>query len=682
MVIRSKYEILERLGGGGMADVYLANHLAFNEVYAIKVVKSALADEPTFQRRFRSEAVLTRKLRHRNAIAVEDYDTTEDGRPYIVMEYVKGRSLRAVVDSEAPLSVPRALGIAIQVARALEAAHKLGITHRDIKPDNILITQGDDSDELVKVLDFGIAKIKEGDDSILEQTATRRGTVVGTPQYMSPEQAVGKVGGDIDGRADIYSLGIVIYEMITGRLPFTSDSAMGYCHHHVNTAPVPPREVATNLEIPPGLSKLVMKSLEKDREQRFANMTEMIAALEDPEHWAGFDPDSAATVIVRSSDPRRIAALEGAVTRIVPAPRGASPKDGLRPPLAQVPHPQQQRFEPIRTSLAAPVAPAAKRLLDQSVTTLPKTNNRTIAFMTVAGVLALSLVSFGLYKYIRLIRGPKQELAQSPTDSAQEASEQAAIPSGKQFVAGAARVDSRDGLTYVWIPPGRFIMGCSTGDSDCHEEEKPAHRVTITKGFWMGQTSVTQSAYRRVTGKNPSEFHGGQLPVDSVNWSEAMAYCSAVGMRLPTEAEWEYAARAGSMTSRYGELDAIAWYADNSGKHRIDGEAIWQDDQSNYGDRLRANGNTTKPDELKLPNAWKLYGMLGNVWQWTADWYDPTYYQHSEPKDPKGPESGQQRVLRGGSWYSGTKYVRVSFRDGFAPDGRYSVNGFRCVSNP
>jgi len=298
MVIRSKYQILEHLGGGGMADVYRAKHLAFNEICAIKVVKAMYANDGAFNNRFKSEAVLTRKLRHPNAIAVEDYDTTEDGRPYIVMEFVKGRNLRTVIDQEGALSVKRTLSISLQVARALAAAHKIGITHRDIKPDNILVTQDEQGNEVAKVLDFGIAKVKEGAFTVAAYTATRKGMVVGTPQYMSPEQARGKVGDEIDSRADVYSLGVVIYEMITGRLPFESDTPMGYCLEHLHTVPVPPREFAVTLNIPVGLSKLVMKALEKDRQKRFSTMDEMIEALQDPERWVALSQSLAATVVV------------------------------------------------------------------------------------------------------------------------------------------------------------------------------------------------------------------------------------------------------------------------------------------------------------------------------------------------------------------------------------------------
>jgi formylglycine-generating enzyme required for sulfatase activity len=220
--------------------------------------------------------------------------------------------------------------------------------------------------------------------------------------------------------------------------------------------------------------------------------------------------------------------------------------------------------------------------------------------------------------------------------------------------AGRTKVNPMDGLTYVWIEPGTFMMGCSPGDNDCQGSEKPAHPVTITKGFWIGQTPVTQEAYQRVVGTNPSHFKGAKLPMENVTWNESQAYCQKAGMRLPTEAEWEYAARAGTTGSRYGDIDRIAWYSGNS-------------------------GNKTHEVMQKQPNPWGLYDMLGNAWQWTADWYGDSYYAPARQRDPIGPASGQYRSLRGGSWDRYPEVVRVSGRGG--PVGRSYIVGLRCVGN-
>ena len=280
MVLRGKYEILGKLGAGGMAAVYRARHLAFGEVRAIKVVNNRLADDEDFLRRFRNEAVVARRLQHPNAVRVDDLDMTEDGRPFIVMEYVEGQNLREVVRHQGPLSLRRSVGIARQVAAALAAAHELGIIHRDIKPDNILLT-GAGERETAKVLDFGIAKMKESALGDSGAVATRTGMVVGTPQYISPEQAMGRRGSELDGRADLYSLGVVLYEMVTGRLPFESDTAMGIILHHLQTPPPEPREVRPDLGIPDPLSAVLMRALQKEPDKRFASATAMAAALQD-----------------------------------------------------------------------------------------------------------------------------------------------------------------------------------------------------------------------------------------------------------------------------------------------------------------------------------------------------------------------------------------------------------------
>ena len=283
MELRGKYRIEEKIGEGGMATVYRAAHLHFKEDLAIKVVSSALTADQDFLNRFKREAVITRKLRHPNAVRLDDFDFTEDGRPFIAMEYVRGKSLRQVLQENGSLPVARAFNIARQVALALGAAHDLGIVHRDIKPDNIVLVPQADGSEVVKVLDFGIAKVADENlDGATGYKPTSTGMVLGTPHYLSPEQAKGKKSSMIDGRADLYALGVMLYEMITGELPFKSDTAIEMLLHHIQSAPVPTHLLKPELNIPETASQLVMKALEKDPGRRFQTGAQMAAALAEP----------------------------------------------------------------------------------------------------------------------------------------------------------------------------------------------------------------------------------------------------------------------------------------------------------------------------------------------------------------------------------------------------------------
>jgi formylglycine-generating enzyme required for sulfatase activity len=206
----------------------------------------------------------------------------------------------------------------------------------------------------------------------------------------------------------------------------------------------------------------------------------------------------------------------------------------------------------------------------------------------------------------------------------------------------------------VKIPAGSFMMGCSPGDAECLDREKPSHVVRL-KAFWLDATPVTQAQYRAAVGAELSHFGGRPTcPVESVTWAEARDCCAKLGKRLPTEAEWEYAARAGATGARYGDLGAIAWTADDSGEQ-------------------------THPVREKAPNVFGLYDMLGNVWQWCADWYDENYYARSPAENPGGPASGAGRVLRGGSWNLEPWDVRVSSRIGTPPGYRVITYGFRCA---
>ena len=217
------------------------------------------------------------------------------------------------------------------------------------------------------------------------------------------------------------------------------------------------------------------------------------------------------------------------------------------------------------------------------------------------------------------------------------------------------KTNPKDGLTYVWIPPGKFAMGCAPKDAECFDNKKKVHDVTISLGFWMGQTDVTQEAYSRVNGRNPSHFKGGKLPVDTVNWAEAQNYCQAIGGRLPREAEWEYAARGGDTSARYGVAREIAWSRDNS-------------------------AGKTHAVASKKSNAFGLFDMLGLVWEWTADWYGE--YAGVPETDPVGPGGSKGRTLRGGSWSDAPRFARASEREAARPEDRYDTIGFRCVTIP
>ena len=314
----------------------------------------------------------------------------------------------------------------------------------------------------------------------------------------------------------------------------------------------------------------------------------------------------------------------------------------------------------------------------------------------VLGLVLMAIIAGGIWYFSQ--SGPE------PPPNVTSPSSGATVPTGQEAkveaplaelgpAPGEARVNPKDGLKYVWIPPGTFMMGCSAGDDKCLPQEYPVHQVTITKGYWLGQTEVTVGAYKRfaaATGRRmpPEPNLGGRplnpgwgdeaMPIVDVTWDDAQAYCSWGGARLPMEAEWEYAVRAGSTAAQYSDLDEIAWYADNSGRQRLDSTRIWIEDQANYLKRLNENGNGMHDVGQKRANDFGLYDMLGNVWECVSDWYDPNYYQNSQSQDPSGPASGQARVLRGGSWVSNPRGVRVSDRNGGTPGDGSDFSGFRC----
>src|SRR6267142_1357591 len=251
-VFSNRYEIDREIARGGMAEVYLARDQSLNRPVALKALFPEFAREPSFVERFRREAQAAANLNHPNIVAIYDWGQ-ESGTYFIVMEYVEGRSLRDLVRSESPLDPNQAAEITAEIASALAFAHRNGVVHRDVKPGNVLLTRSGN----VKVTDFGIARAGASDG------LTQTGSVMGTATYFSPEQAQGLA---VDGRSDVYSLGVVLYEMVTGVAPLTAASPVSVAYKHVREEPVPPSQ--RNTDVPPALEQIIMSALAKDPDHR------------------------------------------------------------------------------------------------------------------------------------------------------------------------------------------------------------------------------------------------------------------------------------------------------------------------------------------------------------------------------------------------------------------------------
>ncbi len=610
-IINNNYELLEQLGQGGMGVVNKARHIHFKEIVAIKRLWEQFSKDATVLELFRNEGKILRKLRHNNIVEVSDLFEFEDSH-YIVMEYIEGRTLSEIIKRETgPIRRERAINLFKQMLEGVAYIHNQPktIIHRDIKPLNILVTK----DDTVKITDFGIAKaLDSGGHST---------TVKGTPVYMSPEQIINPKTVDI--RTDIYSLGMTLYEMLCAKTPFSGDNT---------TTPTAVYTAIMNGEVPPPtefypgisdeLSDFVMKAIHKDRNQRFANANEMLLELERLEN-------SGATTFQGPTKPA--------------------------PPVSKIPEQEKPTFlEPKKPE------PKSGQLLKTKMEPSLKKSKfwKWVAIVSGIPLLVLLIISF-----------PKGKKAAAP---------------GTESVKVETSVGSESTLSpdqqkeMVSVEGGTFEMGSNDRDSD----EKPPHQVTVGS-FQIGKYEVTQELWESIMGGSPSNFKGGSKPVESVSWYDAVEFCNklsekegfqkaysgngeniscnfaANGYRLPTEAEWEYAARGGNKSKDYtysgsNIIDEVAWYTKNSGSS------------------TRASGN-------KKPNELGIYDMSGNVWEWCWDWYKGNYYSSSAHTDPRGPNSGSDRVKRGGNCGSSADFCRVAIRYFYTPGYRNSDLGFRIV---
>ena len=638
------YRIIGLLGRGGMADVYRAEDERLGREVALKAVPPEFARDADRVERFEREVRAAAKLTHPNIVTVYEFGQGA-GQHFYTMALMPGGDLKARIQAH-PEGMPpaEARSVAAAIARALDYAHQQGFVHRDVKPENILFG----ADGAPQLTDFGIARAMS---SGARMTAT--GMSIGSPHYMSPEQARGK---EVDGRSDLYSLGVVLYEMLTGRVPFDAADTLAVAYSHVNDR-VP--------ELPPALAELqpVMdRLLAKSPGDRYSSAVEV------------------AEVLAPGSQPRPSA------TRVMTPGRGGGAPAPAREPAARLAaaSPQQKRLLAVAggallalvavgvgyVALQDAPAPASEPVL-VAETTPPGAEvlaeQETVFWQSIVDSTNQAMFETYLERFPNgvfraLAEARLAELGAPGGDGAADGGVPASTAADPVPRAGETQVF--DGMELVWIPAGEFRMG-STG-AEAEVNEQPVRVVRIGEGFWLGKYEVTQAEWERVMGSNPSGFAecGIRCPVEQVSWNDAYAFIGRLNAgaggnryRLPTEAEWEYAARAGTATE-YEWGDAIG-----SNRANCDGCGSRWDDES------------TAPVGSFAANGWGLHDMLGNVREWVEDCWHDGYGE--APADGTAWTTGAdcgRRVVRGGAWLNRPRYLRAANRERYV-DGYRSVNG-------
>jgi eukaryotic-like serine/threonine-protein kinase len=554
-LIGSKYEILRRLGGGGMGQVVLARHRDLGGLFAIKILADHLAQDPRIVSRFRQEAKTAASLEgHPNIVSV--VDTGEgDGLHYFIMQFIAGEDMGSYLRREGALTPPTAADIIAQAAGALEWAKERGVVHRDLKPSNLQL----DVAGRIHILDFGISKTVDLADGL-----TRPGESMGTPHYMSPEQIHGEV---CDARSDLYSLGVIFFEFLSGRRPFDNESVTAIQNAHLYSPAPSLLELAPQL--PPMWDEIVQRLLRKDRNKRYQSPQELLNDLY--KHGASSGPTS------------------------------------LRPQLNSE---LQTTIE--QQTIVEPVPPPPKRYPVLAVTLI---------------VLALALAAVAGYRW-------RQSRPPSPT------------------------VQDDHGVMLL-VPPGAFVFGENAADS-------PHPRQTVTlASFYIDQTEVSNVEYLRFIKATGRSF-SGQIyasshpnePVTNVSYQDAVAYAAWAGKRLPTDQEWEKAARG------------------TDGRPYPWGFDAWKE---NVPTQLQPVDSF--PDRKSPYGA---FNMAGNSWEWTATPYTPDERELADMRNVLNTDSFSRtwQNIKGGSFSpNGSFFFRLYLTRGFPEDQTSRLVGFRCAKN-
>ena len=636
--IANRYRVDSLLGRGGMAEVYKVWDHSRMTPLALKLLHEDLAMDKVFLRRFKREAETLAKLQHPHIVRF--YGLGQDGlQAFMLMDFIEGITLKQKIFTSAQSGLPleEIREVSRSICSALGYAHKEGLVHCDLKPGNVMLKP----DGKVLLMDFGIARLTDA------ATATMVGA--GTPAYMAPEQVKGL---DPIPQMDIYALGVVLFEMLTGgERPFTGETATTTGStsakvrwEQVNAAPPSPREY--NPAISVELEAVVLKCLEKDPRDRFQSALEIQNALELTVD--GGNGKAAETVLKSETEDKNI-----------------SPTLNFQPP----------NFKP---SNLQPVPDQPEPIQDQhaKIQTL-SWMQRFGGWIGAGGLLAAALA-------VILLGNGQAVLAPRPTETPWPTKANTLVPSPTVtrtptntplpsntplptlaatpvLGIGSTRISSADGMRQVYIPAGEFMMGGEDGTA-------PVHSVYL-EAFWMDEHEVTLEQFQGFMAEEnytayPCRSAGNQ-PVVCVNWYDAQAYCEWRGARIPTEEEWEKAARGGLKGNKY------PW-----GNH----SPICEEGAINgarYDDDKQCNRIGSAPVMSYSPNGYGLYDMAGNVWEWVADWYDVYPGGYPGASNYFGEIF---RVLRGGSWLNDEDFLRAATREAHNPESWNNKIGFRCAS--
>ncbi len=640
-----KYDILSILGKGAMGTIYKGIDPVIQRHVAIKTISKQIphTEQQTLKDRFIREAQAAGRLQHVNIVGIYEYGE-EAEQAFIAMEFVEGLTLTDKLHAHIQFTIPEICNIMSKVLDALGYAHSMGVVHRDIKPGNIILTGAGE----VKVTDFGIARLESS-------TMTQIGTVLGTPGYMSPEQLVGE---QVDSRSDIFSAGALLYELLTGEKAFSGSTFASVMYKIMNTDPVAPANLCPT--VPSAFDAIVSKALAKKPEDRFQTakaFSDAIAGIRQ-----GHSPAAGQATQLPDEEPP-------AEAKKPQAPAAEDVAGEIRPDSP----PLQE--DPNATRISPPPQPRSG-------------GNKAYIF---GGILILVIaIAAGYPVWQSIIE--KRDL-------------DVTAPSTVKYEPGQRLRDCETCPELVVIPPGNFTRGSPDSEKERQTSEGPQQIVGIGYPLAVGRYEVTFDEFGEFIGEtgyqssgctiyegdwlgkkesswtNPGFKQTGRHPATCIAWSDAQAYIKWLSgktshtYRLLSSSEWEYIARSGIQTSRSWGDDAdracrYANVADSIAEEKYKGWKVHN---------CKDNFVYTAPVGSFEPNNLAVYDMLGNVFEWVEDCWNKDY--QGAPTDGTSWTSGDcdQRVLRGGSWFSMPRFVRLAFRNRFSPDYRSSTFGFRVA---